>query len=97
MPNLDSLTADELARLRCLDVYENVDGYMLTVVERSGLDESFETARGFVATADAHYADLTQWSNCELDEAVFFERYADGVRVSHGWLDPVARTIAQVG
>lgn len=37
------------------------------------------------------------WHNGPEAEAVYFERYALGIRQAHGWIDSVSRRIVQTG
>lgn len=51
----------------------------------------------FTATVDGIGIRSDGWHEGAEADAVYFERFAAGVCVSHGWVDSVSRQIVQVG
>lgn len=94
--------------LHVRDRIESIGGPMLTVQQVSyGLaalaDVQAGTARPIEATAteDGRPA-LPAFHRPDVDgdesaDAVYYERYAVGGRISHGWVDRVSRRIVQTG
>lgn len=53
---------------------------------------------GLVATEDGRgYVNAWHEGPSDIDVWVYFERYENGSRVAHGYIDPVSRKIVQTG
>lgn len=51
-----------------------------------------------IATEDGRsFVNAWHEGESDIDTWVYFERYVDGARVSHGYLDPTSRRIVQTG